>query len=122
MQVSLCRIYNAIQQDGCHLPQADLGIATVSSDLWPVEKVRKAARTVLQEDTESALHYCMSPGNRILREQISLLSMKSGFSVAPEEIVITSGCMEGVYLALNRLCRPGDTVAIETPIFSASSS
>jgi DNA-binding transcriptional MocR family regulator len=31
--------------------------------------------------------------------------------------VITSGCVEGVVLALRAICRPGDTVVIETPVY-----
>jgi DNA-binding transcriptional MocR family regulator len=35
--------------------------------------------------------------------------------MSPEDMVITSGCAEGVTLALHATCRPGDTVAIESP-------
>ena len=35
----------------------------------------------------------------------------------PDEIVITSGCLEAVGLALRALCKPGDTVAVESPAY-----
>jgi len=37
--------------------------------------------------------------------------------VAPREIVITSGAMEGITLCLQAATRPGDLVAIESPCF-----
>ncbi|RQW82995.1 MAG: PLP-dependent aminotransferase family protein, partial [Geobacter sp.] len=44
-------------------------------------------------------------------------ALKAGCSLAPDQFVITSGCLEAVTLSLRAVCRPGDTVAIETPIF-----
>ncbi|NIQ11449.1 MAG: aminotransferase class I/II-fold pyridoxal phosphate-dependent enzyme, partial [Gammaproteobacteria bacterium] len=43
--------------------------------------------------------------------------MLSGCTLSPDQIVITSGCVEAVVLALRALCKPGDAVAIETPVY-----
>ena len=41
----------------------------------------------------------------------------AGCSLTPDEVVITSGCQEALGLCLRALCQPGDTVAIESPIY-----
>jgi len=45
--------------------------------------------------------------------------MESGYSVSADEIVITSGAKEAVYLSIRAVTRPGDTVAIESPAYYA---
>ncbi len=42
-----------------------------------------------------------------------------GASVSPQEIVVTSGALEGLNLCLQALTRPGDLIAIESPTFYA---
>lgn len=114
---SLCKIYSAFQIEGRCPPEAELGIATISSDLWPNDKLRKCIQEVLRYDYDAAFKYCMSPGYKPLSEQISLLALQSGININPEEIIITTGCMEAIYLVLKAICNSGDTIAIESPIF-----
>lgn len=59
----------------------------------------------------------LPPGSEELRHQIAHRYLLYGTRVAADEIVITSGALEGLNLALQVLTRPGDTVAIESPSF-----
>ena len=59
----------------------------------------------------------MSPGYNPLRVQIARRSLYAGCSLNPREILITSGCQEAVTLSLMAVCRPGDTVAVESPTY-----
>jgi len=43
--------------------------------------------------------------------------INSGCVVGPEDVVITNGCMEAVTLALLATCKPGDTLAVESPAY-----
>jgi DNA-binding transcriptional MocR family regulator len=61
----------------------------------------------------------LSPGILELRRQIARRYLRFGTKVSADEIVITSGALEGLNLALGVLCRPGDSVAIESPAFYA---
>jgi DNA-binding transcriptional MocR family regulator len=45
--------------------------------------------------------------------------MEAGYSVTADEIVITSGAKEAVYLSICAVTKPGDTVAIESPAYYA---
>ncbi len=43
--------------------------------------------------------------------------MYSNLKLNPEEIIITNGCQEALFLALMSICKSGDTVVIESPIY-----
>lgn len=52
-----------------------------------------------------------------LRVQIARRGLDAGCALSPEDLVVTAGCVEAVTLALQATCRPGDTVAIESPCY-----
>ena len=64
-----------------------------------------------------SVSYSTASGIKRLRTQIAKRSLDSGCALSPEDIVITSGCVEAVMLALQATCRPGDTVAIGSPVY-----
>jgi DNA-binding transcriptional MocR family regulator len=63
--------------------------------------------------------YDAPPGSPVLRRAISQRSGDAGYSVSPDDLVITSGAKEAVYLSVRAVTRPGDTVAIESPAYYA---
>jgi DNA-binding transcriptional MocR family regulator len=64
-----------------------------------------------------SVSYSGAQGSKRLRVQIARRMISSGCALSPEDIVITSGCVEAVTLALHATCRPGDTVAIASPVY-----
>jgi len=63
--------------------------------------------------------YNFPPGNLPLRIQIARHYLECGLTLSPEEIYLTNGCLDSLYLALKVLTQPGDTIAVESPIFAA---
>jgi DNA-binding transcriptional MocR family regulator len=61
--------------------------------------------------------YAVPKGDLQLRQEIARRALRWGAALSPEDIVITSGCMEAIALALGMVTRPGDTVAIESPTY-----
>jgi DNA-binding transcriptional MocR family regulator len=61
--------------------------------------------------------YQFPPGLEALRIQVARRALASGCILAPQDIVITSGGIEAMDLCLHAVCRPGDIVAIESPIY-----
>jgi DNA-binding transcriptional MocR family regulator len=59
----------------------------------------------------------LADGSLELRQRIAQRYLRHGTSVAPDEIIITSGALEGLNLCLQVVTRPGDTVAIQAPTF-----
>jgi len=44
-------------------------------------------------------------------------TLQAGCTLSSDQIVITSGCVEAVMLALRAICKPGETLAIESPVY-----
>src|SRR6185437_3746085 len=40
-----------------------------------------------------------------------------GVAVAASDVIVTSGCQEALWIALQSVCRPGDAVAMESPCY-----
>lgn len=115
--VSLCRIYGAFQHMGQCTPEISLAIATVAPDLRPTAKMGRFFAQALREQALESFSYLMTPGHIELRQQITRLGLSCGLELSPEQIVITNGCHEAVFLALMAVCQPGDTVVLESPIY-----
>jgi len=96
-----------------------LGSSFPSPYLFPLAKLggylASAARKLDPWSTVSDL----PPGNEELRRQLALRYLAQGAKVLPQEIVITSGAMEGLNLCLQALTQPGDLIAVESPTFYA---
>lgn len=117
IKTSLCKIYSNQIVDGKADPGSELAISSMDRELWPKQKISDALNDALRFKGDIALNYCMPPGYLPLREQIAIHSIKGGVSVNPDDIIITSGCTDGLTLALATLCKPGDTIAIESPMY-----
>ena len=50
-----------------------------------------------------------------LRAVIARRSLNWGQALAPDDVIITSGCTEALHLALKTITTPGDTIAVESP-------
>jgi DNA-binding transcriptional MocR family regulator len=107
----MCRIYRQVLDSGGR--GASLAIALPDSALLPAEKLNRAWRNLGQD----SLAYQVSPGLAALRHEIARQSLEGGLEVSPDRIIITSGGSEAIYLAVLALCRPGDTLAVETPTY-----
>jgi DNA-binding transcriptional MocR family regulator len=94
-----------------------LGRCTPNPELLPADKLNRMLGTQARRFPMESVSRSQTAGTRRLRRQIARRALESGCSLYPEEIVITSGCVEAVTLALQATCRPGDTVAIGSPIY-----
>ncbi len=61
--------------------------------------------------------YTEPRGDAGLRREIAARALRLGQALPPEDIIITLGCTEALYLALKVTTRPGDTVLIESPAY-----
>ncbi len=115
--ISLCRIYGMFQDMGMHGPETSLGIAGLGSDLWPQKRIGRFIQEAVRHQGQDACNYLMPPGYLPLREQIARMGIAAGLNLSPQHIIITNGCHEAFFLALMVLCKPGDTVVFESPIY-----
>ena len=94
-----------------------LGGGTPNPDLLPIDKLNRMLATESRRFRIQSVSYTEASGTKRLRTQIAKRSLDSGCPLSPEDIVITSGCIEAVTLALQATCRPGDTVAVASPVY-----
>ncbi|MCU4675253.1 PLP-dependent aminotransferase family protein [Catenovulum sp. 2E275] len=78
---------------------------------------RHINRALRHHAGNNSLYYSPPQGNLELRQQISQHYLSRNLFIQPEQICITSGCQNALYLALNACTKAGDTVAIESPAF-----
>jgi len=78
---------------------------------------RHISRSLRNSPQNNALYYCEPPGSLPLRQQISEHYRRRDLHISTQEICITSGCQNSLFLALMATCEPGDIVAIESPAF-----
>ena len=94
-----------------------LGGGIPNTELSPVDKLNRMLASESRRFRLQSISYPPYQGHKRLRTQIARRSFNSGCSLAPDDIVITSGCVEAMNLALQAVCRPGDTVAIGSPVY-----
>ncbi|AUH00720.1 PLP-dependent aminotransferase family protein [Prodigiosinella confusarubida] len=56
-------------------------------------------------------------GLLVLREHISRLMLDASCQSQAEDVIITNGCKEALFIALKACCEPGDLVAVESPCY-----
>ncbi len=87
-------------------------------DTFPVDDFRKAMQAVFSRDGQAALDYDPVQGYPPLREAIARFLGEQGIAVGADEIFIASGSQQALSLAAMALCRPGDTVLVESPTYA----
>ena len=83
--------------------------------LFPAEILSRAYRTAIQRAMrDNGLHYRDPRGSPMLRETIAaMLRAERGLAVAAENICITRGSQNGIFLAARTLVRAGDAVLVD---------
>ncbi|WP_252120878.1 PLP-dependent aminotransferase family protein [Chryseobacterium sp. SSA4.19] len=94
--------------------------AAVPSDfLIPQKLILTTMQKIIREKGAALLRYYPSHGAEELRRLISKRSALHGALVQQEEIIITDGALQALYIALAVTTQPNDIIAIESPcIFS----
>jgi 2-aminoadipate transaminase len=97
-----------------------LSAGSPAPELFPIESFRRACQQVIDHDAEGALQYGITEGFPPLREWIAGHMQSKGFSVTPEEVLITTGSQQAMDLLARVLVDKGDLVAVERPTFIAT--
>lgn len=76
---------------------------------------RCIGRALRQQSLQTHLAYDEPAGHIDLRYALARRYTHQGCPVDPQDITITSGCQQALFLALKACCQPGDLVAVESP-------
>jgi DNA-binding transcriptional MocR family regulator len=91
--------------------------AFTSPTFYPTQRLNNLVREVLREHPLNAGECILPPGHAELRRQVAKRMAIAGAAADPSHVVITSGTMDAIILTLRTLCRPGDTVLVESPTY-----
>lgn len=100
---------------GTDMTQFALGIPGKS--LLPVAKMKKCMIEVIKRKSDSGTNYEPVQGSVGLRREIAKWSIVMEGKITEDDLVITSGAMNGVYNCLMAVTQPGDYVAVESPVY-----
>ncbi|MXR37350.1 aminotransferase-like domain-containing protein [Craterilacuibacter sinensis] len=96
----------------------DLSLASPrGSDFYPTTRLKQIVSKLVRQHPELTTDYPFPPGSERLRRQIAQRALGSGCVLSPDDIVVTNGCSEALQLALHAVCKPGDTVGLESPTY-----
>ena len=93
-----------------------LGISETSPTLLPTHRLNQVLSKVARHADINTNSYDFPPGNEFLRRRIAKRSLNWGGSLNADDIVTTWGCMESINLCLRAVAKPGDTIAVESPV------
>jgi DNA-binding transcriptional MocR family regulator len=96
-----------------------LGAALPALEHLPLAQLNRLMGKVLRENPQLSHSYGTPLGCPELRAEFAKRMLDAGCSVHPDQMVITNGANEAIYLCLQALTQPGDTVAIESPTYFA---
>ena len=95
-----------------------LSTGSPSNEAIPVEQIHEIAEKIFRERPIESLQYSMTEGYPPLR-QITMQRLHDTFGIDPEgnDIIITTGGQQGLYMTPEVLINRGDTVIVERPSF-----
>ncbi|MEM9769172.1 MAG: PLP-dependent aminotransferase family protein [Cyanobacteria bacterium P01_D01_bin.71] len=94
-----------------------LGASLPSVELFPVSQLNRLMGKVVRENPEVVHTYGTVFGCEELRSEFAKRMLNASCSIAPDQLLITNGTVEAMYLSLQALTQPGDTVAVESPTY-----
>jgi len=115
--VTISDLCNQVMRNMMNRDLLPLGRAIPDSQNLPIDKLNRIMSSEMRRYGEDSVQYHMPPGYKRLRVQIARRAIMAGISSGPDDVLITSGCVEAVMLALRATCRPGDTIAVESPFY-----
>ena len=86
--------------------------------LFPTDAIKEILAHVVDTEPQIALQYGATAGDPRLRRWLSeRMQSKNGMTVGEDQIVVTSGSQQGLFLINALLVEDGDVIATESPSF-----
>ena len=116
-EVTLSELSQMILRDTRNPELLQLGVNLPDPESLPVDQLRRMLASETRRLGNDCVAYALDGGYPRLRKQIAKRMLAANCTLDPEQIVITTGCMQAIFLALKATCQRGDVVAVETPLF-----
>ncbi|MDP4215874.1 MAG: PLP-dependent aminotransferase family protein [Bacteroidota bacterium] len=106
-------VFNSISSDDL----INFSVAAPPIELLPAARLNKMLVHAMRSSRHHGIQYEHFQGNPELRRQLAKLAFNWGGKFSEEDVVVTAGCMEALFMCLKAVTRPGDLVAIENPTY-----
>jgi DNA-binding transcriptional MocR family regulator len=116
-KVSVRELVMMVLKDSTNPDLIQLGAAIPNTELVIPTKLNRIMARLSRQTEYEYNTYAIPPGVEALRIQIAQRAVGFGCNITHTEVVTTSGCLEAFTLSLRAVCHPGDTVAIESPMY-----
>ncbi len=93
-------LQNQIQEASIQPHLAPFGAIQLSSQLVPIEPLRRSIQRALKHCKPEDFLYCNRQGHLRLREALAAHWREDGMYIAPEDIFITNGCIPALALLI----------------------
>ena len=88
--------------------------------MFDVAGIQEASAKALTDDPGAALQYGATEGFGPLREELASFMGTKGVTIAPNELIVTTGSQQALDLLGKTMISPGDKVIVEGPTFLAT--
>lgn len=116
-RVQLQDLPRRIRDDASSGKLVQFGAAVPAPDLIPAGRLNNLLARIIRSGRVPPHLLGTAQGNRELRLQVARRAFLSGCSLNADDVYITNGCTEAIYLALRAVCQPGDLVVVESPTY-----
>lgn len=96
--------------------------ALPATELFPLDDFRRSVERVLRRDGRALLQLGTSGGYEPLQQYLLQQMALVGIRAEPAELMLTSGCQQGLDLLRQTLLQPGDEVVVENPTYPGALS
>jgi 2-aminoadipate transaminase len=96
--------------------------ALPATELFPLDDFRRSVERVLRRDGRNLLQLGTSSGYEPLQQYLLQQMALVGIRAEPHELLLTSGCQQGLDLLRQVLVQPGDEVVVENPTYPGALS
>jgi DNA-binding transcriptional MocR family regulator len=101
-----------------HDPDAvKFGAALPSPEWLPSAALNRMMAAAGRRRSDGGTGYEIVPGSQALRVQIARRALENGTALSADDVIVTCGGTEALYLCLRAVAQPGDTIAIESPSY-----
>lgn len=109
----IAKVFTSLKKED--VTQFSLGVPAQS--MLPIAKLNKSVVNMVRKLEDGGTSYEPTQGSINLRRTVSKWSMVFEGGLTEDDLVTTSGTMNAIFNCLFAVTKPGDTVAIETPVY-----
>jgi DNA-binding transcriptional MocR family regulator len=92
-------------------------LSVPAPEILPLARLNKAMIQALRDLPANGTQYEQVQGNDLLCRQVARWSMQWDGKLKAADIVTTAGCMNAISYCLMAITKPGDTIAVESPVY-----